>query len=208
VDFARRCLDPAPAVRFRDAGQVARVITAYFATADERARAAEHDAAAARAVAASERRARRLTGALAGVILGAFVLGGVGSLWAMRQQVRAVRAELRAEGDRLRSEREHRERVEGALEVLLATEQKGQFLISQAAGVEGRNAAKWADMIATCRAVAERVARATPDEAARRRALNLADRLRAEEADLRRRSASADGGTPPQAHDLHSPREK
>ena len=49
---------------------MARAITAYLASAEERARSAERDAAAAVAVAASERRARRLTVALAGALAG------------------------------------------------------------------------------------------------------------------------------------------
>jgi hypothetical protein len=184
VAIARRCLDPAPEARFRAAGQVARAISMHLASAEERARAAERDAAAARAAARSERRARRLTVALGGAILAALVLGGGGSLWATREQVRAATAQLRAE-------REHRARIEGALEVLLATEQKGQFLIFQAAEAGGRDAARWADLLATCRVVAERVAASAPDEPTRRRASGLINQLRAKEADLRRRAAAA-----------------
>jgi predicted Ser/Thr protein kinase len=203
--IARRCLDPAPEARFREAGQVARAITAYLASTEERARAAERDAASALAVAASERRARRLTAALAGALLAVLLLGGGGSLWAMREQVRAAKAELRAEQEQLRAEREQtraererRARIEGALEVLLATEQKGEVLILQAAGIDRHNAGRWADLLATCRAVAERVAGATPDEAARRRALELAERLRVKEDELRRRTGSAPEGHVPE----------
>jgi hypothetical protein len=130
-----------------------------------------------------------------GAILAALAIGGAGSLWAMRERARAAEAELRAE-------RERRERIESALEVLFATEHKGQYLILQAASVDNRDAARWADLLATCRAVAERVAQATPDEAARRRALDLADRLRARETELRHRA-----GSPGPASDSVSPRE-
>jgi serine/threonine-protein kinase len=188
VDIARRCLDPAPEARYREAGQVSRAITAHLASAEERARSAERDAATAVAVAGSERRARRLTVALAGSILAVLMIVVVGSLWVTREQVRAANAQLLAERENLRAEREHTARIEGALEVLFATEQKGQLLILQAADVAGRDAGRWADLLAACRSIAERVARTTPDEAARRRARDLADRLRAKEVSLRQRA--------------------
>jgi serine/threonine-protein kinase len=204
VGIAKRCLDPAPGARFREAGQVARAITGYLASAEERARSAERDAAAAVAVADSERRARRLTVALAGSVLGLLLLGGGASLWVAQEQVRAANAQVlaereklraesekvRAESEKLRAEREHTARIEGALEVLFATEQKGQMLILQAAEVAGSDAGRWADLLAACRGIAERVAQSTPDEAARRRARDLADRLRAKENALRQRASS------------------
>jgi serine/threonine-protein kinase len=197
VKLARACLDPSPSARPRDAGQVTRAMTAHLAAADERARAAEHEAGAARAVAASERRSRRLTVVAAGAILAALAIGGGGSLWAMGERARAAEAELRAQADQLRAEREFRARIEGVLEILIATEQKGQYLLLHAADVGGRDAARWADLMNTCRAVAERAAEATPDPAARRRALDLAGRLGAKEAELRRR-AEADSGKSPE----------
>jgi tRNA A-37 threonylcarbamoyl transferase component Bud32 len=188
VGIARRCLEPAPEARLREAGRVSRAITAHLASAEERARAAERDAATAVAVAGSERRARRLTVALAGSILAALLTVGGGSLWVTREQVRAANAQLLAERETVRAEREHTARIEGALEVLFATEQKGQLLILQAADVAGRDAGRWADLLAACRAIAERVALTTPDQAARRRARDLADRLRAKEVALRQRA--------------------
>jgi predicted Ser/Thr protein kinase len=193
--LAKACLGASPESRPRDAGAVAWAMTAYLASADERARAAEREAEGARAVAASERRARRLAVAAFGLILAALSIGGVGSLWATRERARAAEAELRARAEQLRAEREFRSRIESVLQILIATEQKGQYLLLQAANVDGRDAARWADLMGTCRAVAERAAEASPDPASRRRGLDLAHQLRSKEAELRRR-AGADAGDP------------
>jgi serine/threonine-protein kinase len=78
VTIAEQCLSPAQQARPADAGLVAAAVAAYLASVEERARAAELAAVEARAKAAEERRARRLTAALAAVVLGAVVLGGGG----------------------------------------------------------------------------------------------------------------------------------
>ena len=150
-ELPRPARRPDPATRARSA----RAITAYLASADERARAAEHAAAAARAVAASERRARRLTVAAAGAILAALADRR------RRLPLGDARAGPRRGGGTAPSravaaEQELRAGIEGVLEILFATEQKGQFLILQAAGADGRDAARWADLLETCRTVAER----------------------------------------------------
>jgi hypothetical protein len=189
--LARRCLDPDPEARPRDGGEVARAILAYFTATDERTRQAERAATAARAVAASERRARRLAVGLAGAILAALGLGAGGALWSARAQVRAARAELAAQRAQARAEREHRLRVGSALEVLLATEQKGQLLILQAADASDRDAERWANLLAACRNIVEQVAESAPDPAARERSLTLAARLKAKEAVLRQRGKAA-----------------
>src|SRR5262249_5511560 len=80
LGLAKACLAADPNGRPRDAGVVAQAVTSYLAGVQERLRQAEIERAAAqaraaeaRAKAAAERRARRLTLGLAGVLL----LGGV-----------------------------------------------------------------------------------------------------------------------------------
>jgi tetratricopeptide (TPR) repeat protein len=75
ADLARRCLSPDPDARPRTAGELSNEIEIYRSSVEERARTAQISAAEARVRAAEERRARRLTIALAGSIL---LLAGVG----------------------------------------------------------------------------------------------------------------------------------
>ncbi len=89
IDLTGRCLAPEVSHRPRDAGAVAREITAYQESLAERARQLEITAARAAEQAAGERRARRLTVALATTIVAAIVLIGGGSIWV--QQARQAR---------------------------------------------------------------------------------------------------------------------
>jgi serine/threonine-protein kinase len=97
VGLAVACLEPDPAGRPRDAGAVARAVTAYRAGVQERLRQAELERAAAQARARAERKARRLTAGLA-VVLVLVALGG-GAAWLRRahqegEQRHAVEADL------------------------------------------------------------------------------------------------------------------
>jgi serine/threonine-protein kinase len=120
IDLAKRCLAAEPGDRPRDAGQVADAVIAYQEAVAERlhraelARAAEEARAIeARATAAQERKARRLTVALAAAVLLAVVLGGGGWLWLRaerearlartNQAVSAALAEARALRERART---------------------------------------------------------------------------------------------------------
>src|SRR5262249_46500482 len=79
VALARRCLAAEPGDRPRDAGEVARAVTAYLGSVAERLRAAELAGAAARASAAGERKRRRLVlGLRAAVLLGLAAAAGRG----------------------------------------------------------------------------------------------------------------------------------
>jgi len=90
------CLMPAKAARPANAEAVAKAVHAFLSTVEERAQKAELAAAEARIKAAEERRARRLTVALAGAIAAALVLGSGGYLYAnhertqRREQTRSV----------------------------------------------------------------------------------------------------------------------
>ncbi len=99
VQIAERCLAPEQDTRPSDAGVVARELRGHFDSTQERARRAELAAAAERARAAGERKARRIT-----TVFGAFVilalLGG-GGLWialdrAARERARAVETRVAA----------------------------------------------------------------------------------------------------------------
>src|SRR5262249_42552191 len=86
LGLARRCLAPEPDDRPRDAGVVARELSAYLAGVQERLRRAELARVEGQVRAAQDRRARRLTVALAASVLAA-VLIGVGG-WARTRSER------------------------------------------------------------------------------------------------------------------------
>jgi serine/threonine-protein kinase len=79
--IARSCLAPDPNDRPRNAGVVAQDVSAYLTSVAERLRAAELASARAAARAEQERKARRLTVALAASVLALVLLGGGGWLW-------------------------------------------------------------------------------------------------------------------------------
>ncbi len=90
-DLCVRCLSPERDDRPRSAAELVTAIGAYRSSIEERARAAQIEAAEARVRAAAERRARRLTVALGGAIV---VLAGLGigvRYW-IREQAAARRA--------------------------------------------------------------------------------------------------------------------
>ncbi|MBI3848227.1 MAG: tetratricopeptide repeat protein, partial [Planctomycetes bacterium] len=81
IRIAKSCLAPVKRDRPREAGVVAKATSAYVASVEERSRVADRAAAAADARAASERRARKLTVALASFVVAAVVLGGGLTIW-------------------------------------------------------------------------------------------------------------------------------
>jgi serine/threonine-protein kinase len=96
VRLAQRCLAADAAARPRDAGEVARAVTAHLASVQERLRQAELErtaeqarAAEALAKARAERKARHRTVVAAVAALAVVVLGGGGGLW-WRQRAEAV----------------------------------------------------------------------------------------------------------------------
>lgn len=86
--LARRCLAVEPNDRPRDAGEVARELERYLESLEDRARVSELEAAEARGAARQERRARRLTTALALVAL--LLVIGTAAFWVDRAQRRSV----------------------------------------------------------------------------------------------------------------------
>jgi serine/threonine-protein kinase len=102
VGLARDCLAPERERRPRDAGAVARAVTAYRASVQERLRAAELERAAAQARAKEERRRQRLGLALAGSLLLTLGLAAGGGWWYQRAEAhkQAERARLAAVTER------------------------------------------------------------------------------------------------------------
>ena len=94
VRLCLECLMPAREARPANAEEVAKAVHAFITSTEERAQKAELAAAEARIKAAEERRARRLTLALAGAIVAALALAGGGFWWVNHE--RAQRAEERA----------------------------------------------------------------------------------------------------------------
>jgi serine/threonine-protein kinase len=84
------CLMPARAARPANADEVARAVHLYLTTTEERAQKAEVAAVEARIKAAEERRARRLTVALAGTVAAAVLLGSGGFYFLNRERAKRV----------------------------------------------------------------------------------------------------------------------
>ncbi|MEE8459307.1 MAG: serine/threonine-protein kinase [Phycisphaerales bacterium] len=101
IAVAKNCLGRRRRDRPADAREVAGTVTQYIASVDERARKSELDAVEARARAAVERRARRLTVALAAAILLAVVLGGGGLVLSQNQRLKRIADASQEANDRL-----------------------------------------------------------------------------------------------------------
>jgi serine/threonine-protein kinase len=122
VAIAVACLAVDPAERPADAGAVALLVLEHLSSLEERSRRAQLEAAEARAKAGAERRAQRLTLALAGTVVAALLLAAGGWSWL------ASRARTR--------ERAAREGIAAALAE--AALQRGQGNFSEALGAAGR----------------------------------------------------------------------
>ena len=95
VQLCLDCLMPAKAARPSNAEEVAKSIHDYLTSTEERAHKAELEATESRIKAAEERRAKRLTLALGGTIVGALVLGG-GGIWYVNKERTKRTEETRA----------------------------------------------------------------------------------------------------------------
>ncbi len=86
IDLSLRCMAPDPRDRPADAAVVATAIGEHLAGIESKARALELEAAEARAAAAQERRARRLTIALAATVGAAILAVAAGVVWIERDR--------------------------------------------------------------------------------------------------------------------------
>jgi serine/threonine-protein kinase len=168
VRIARSCLAAERGERPREASIVAREVSACLASTEERARRSELDAAIARARAAAERRARRLTAALGVLAILAVLVGG---------------------GVALRAEHQRVARLQTALALFGTLRGKSNWLISLAAAAPARDSARWAEALALTRQAVEQAASLETDEATRKRSHALAAELKTAEETARKRAA-------------------
>ncbi len=129
VTLARQCLSPAKQDRPRNAGAVAKVVHDFLEAAEERARLAQIAAAEARVKAEAERRARKLTLALAGTVIVSLV-GGAGGYVAYEQHERGRREKL-AESIQAHVKEIVYERGRGQLDAALAAVGRAETLATQ-----------------------------------------------------------------------------
>jgi tetratricopeptide (TPR) repeat protein len=119
--LAKRCLSADRASRPANAGEVLNDLSAHLATADERARHAQLERAAAEARAQAERRGRRLTVALAAaiilLILGAAAGPSVGFVL-LRAEQKQTKAERQAAVAAREDEARRRQQARQALDML------------------------------------------------------------------------------------------
>ncbi len=165
VALARACLSAEPDQRPRDAGLVALRMSEYRAGVQERLRGAELERAAAQVRAQEERKARRLTVALAAAVLALTLLGGGGWLWHERQ--RAEQADRAS-------------RTERAVEEYL---QEAVRLRERAEAAPPEEIAPWTAALAAARQAEARLAGGEAGEGLRRRVRALLDELEPAEKD-------------------------
>jgi hypothetical protein len=198
VRITRTCLATAREERPRDAGIVARAVSAYLAEAEDRARRAQVEAATVRARADAERRARRLTTAVGVLALIAVLIGSSISLRAERQRAAA-------EHQRVEVERARVARLQAALRLFASLEGKGNWLLIQAKAAPADTAVRWAEALALCRQAVEQAAAIETDEATRRRSRALAAELRDGEDAARKRAAGVTPAVPVRGGENRNP---
>ncbi|MCC7014103.1 MAG: protein kinase [Planctomycetes bacterium] len=128
VKLCLECLMTSKAARPANADAVARAVHEYLTSVEERAKKAEVDAVEARIRAAEERRARRLTVALAGSVALAIAIGSGGLWWVNRErsaraaQMHAAVETAHGESLRLGQAGKHSEALEAARRALALAE--------------------------------------------------------------------------------------
>ncbi|RJP42519.1 MAG: tetratricopeptide repeat protein [Phycisphaerales bacterium] len=125
VDLARRSLSPVPQSRPATAREVADTVTRHLQTLEARARAADIEAAEARAAARQERRARRLTLGLGAAIVAALLAVGGGYRWV---------------------EHERRERLDDTAQMIHQAVDRAAMLLGRAKSARVGETAQWAEL--------------------------------------------------------------
>jgi tRNA A-37 threonylcarbamoyl transferase component Bud32 len=177
IDLAVACLKPNRTDRPRDASEVVKIVQAHRDTVDLRARAAEIEAAKAKATMAAERRVRSLVVTIAGILILATAAGGALYSLYQYQKRQAAEAQLIADRARLDLERERRERLEASLEILVPLDGKARYMVLEAANVANRDLDRWLHLMGMLREVVNRTAENAPTDDARRKAKELAAQL-------------------------------
>jgi serine/threonine-protein kinase len=167
IGLAKRCLDPARAVRPRHAGVVAREFAAFLQSVAERARAAEIIVAEARATAVVERKARRRTNVLAAA-LGLALTTGV--LFAVI------------------AERQRRARAEQSIADVAALYRKADWFRDQTSRVPPELLDTWERALVQVRRTAEIIGAGAITEDTRTSVAKLLDELRREEEHVHERA--------------------
>jgi serine/threonine-protein kinase len=178
VRLARACLAADPSARPRDASAVAREVSAYLASADERVKQADLAAALARSRAEAERRARWVIVAAAAVVLLAVL--GVGGAYVQAERARVSR-------------------LQHTLAVIASLETKGNWLIEGSRLVPDSEAWRWADALALTTEAVRQTLALDLDEPGRQLALARLEKLRQAEAALRARAAQPPTSEPASA---------
>jgi serine/threonine-protein kinase len=88
IELCKRCLAPERENRPRDAREVVVALQSYFESLEQRARAAQIEAAESRVKAAEERRARKLTASLAASVVVTLLVAGGAWAWTRVQRER------------------------------------------------------------------------------------------------------------------------
>ena len=141
VALAKRCLATDPADRPRHAGEVAKAVAGLRADAEDRAKRAELDRAAAEVRAAEQRKRRKVQAALGLAFTALVVLGGV-FLWWTQEQRRARDADERER--RLAKETEARDRRAAAEREVSRAVEDAVAKFGRATGA-GRDPGLWAE---------------------------------------------------------------
>ncbi len=147
IAIAKRCLAAAPAARPADGGTVARDITEYLESLEARAHHMEIAAAEASAKAVGERRARRLTLALATTGIVAVLLGFGGCFWV---------------------DHERRDRQAERTQAVNESIDRAALLLGKARAALPGNEAPWTEVGAATDQLKDVVVDARVDDAARR----------------------------------------
>jgi hypothetical protein len=183
VRLARACLAADPSERPRDAGAVARAVSAHLTSAEERVKQAELAAALARSRASAERRARLMTSAAGvAVLLGVLIAGG-GVLIAGGSYLLVERTKIRAERDRVA-------RLQQTLALLATLDAKGNWLLDHARSAQARDSLKWAEALALTGEAVRQALALESNEPTRLRTLDRLEQIREAEAALRARAAA------------------
>ncbi|MCG8409204.1 MAG: serine/threonine-protein kinase [Phycisphaerales bacterium] len=164
IEITIRCLAPALTARPRSAEVVARDINKYLAGLEEKAMALELSAAESRARAQEERRARRLTVALATAVLFAVLLVGGGFFW---------------------NEQAQQARVDTAGRMMNEALAKAQISLGEAKASRVGDRAKWEAVLSSAEHIEKLIEQADVPDDARRRAQDFIGHLERADADRR-----------------------